>query len=140
MNKIIEWFSKEIILLLSIVFVFIFYYFYNNQAYNHFCDGNYTYQNCAKVVNLIKLFLLITPSILFFSLINFFLSKKVFYSWKKFTFYYILLYLIIILITPWYLGDGFFNIQKFHISYLGAIIYSIISLILITYKSFKKGE
>ncbi len=138
MNKFMEWFTRKKFLISALVLSIVFVFFYTNSAYYSFCDGNYLNESCGSLVKFIKLLFYVFPAIFLFSVISFFVSDKAFFSWRKFTVVFFLIYLAILIVTPWYLGDAFLNLQKAHISYLGLFVYSLISLILIVYKSLKK--
>ena len=133
MNKM----SKKIVLwggFLGSVSFFLFWYLHEKGV----CKTVDIYSSntwCAFATVLSMIFLVI----LFFSAILFFIKKElVFIAWKKFTIIYLFIYLFIVIITPWYAGDGFFSIQKDLIALFISVIYLIISLLLIIYKSLKK--
>ena len=66
-----------------------------------------------------------------------FFMEKIVSLWKKFTLIYLFIYLFIVIITPWYIGDGFMNIQKGTVAIMLSALYFILSLILVLYKSWK---
>jgi hypothetical protein len=75
-----------------------------------------------------------------FSLVIFFLSEKVSKSWQKFTLYFMLASLGIILITPNSShGMDIYPLIKENATIVLSTLYSIISLLLILYKSSKKS-
>ncbi len=94
--------------------------------------------SCINTVNYTTLFFMIGTATLIPSIIVFFIKEEIFKSWKKITRIFIILSLLIILIIPWYLGDGFLHIQKDLIVLFLAILYLIASFVLIIYKSSKK--
>jgi len=82
----------------------------------------------------------LTIPIFVFSVINFFLKKiDILSSWVRFTNYYFIIALIIILLTPTSThGLDFVPFVKETVTIALASTYSIISLFLIIYKSLKK--
>lgn len=97
--------------------------------------GDYEYENLCGLAGLASF---IFFPIFFFSIIFFLINKlETFQSWVKFTTYFFAVNLSIIIITPWYWGDGFMNIQKGTVTISLAVLYFLISLILIAYKSYK---
>ncbi len=104
---------------------------------SEFCKivGEYYYQTTCQLVGDITL---ITFPLFVLSLLFLFFNKEtIFVYWRKFTFIYIFIYLFISIITPWYAGDGFFNIQKEITIVALCVLYFIISIFLIIYKSRK---
>ncbi len=101
--------------------------------------GEYTYQSTCRLVEAITL---ITFPIFVLSLLLLFLKKEeVSETWRKFTTVFFGAYALVVIFTPWYLGDGFMNIQKESVAILGSIFYGAISLILIIKKSIQlRGE
>ena len=81
----------------------------------------------------------LTVPILVFSVITFTLKKSIFLSWARTTNYLFCIFIVIILFTPTSThGLDFFPIVKETVTIVLAILYSVISLVLIIYKSFKK--
>lgn len=101
--------------------------------------GEYEYENICRLSALASL---IFVPILFFALVSFMLEKQeIFASWIKFTAYFFIVNLLLVIVTPWYWGDGFMNIQKETNTIGLAVLYAVISLVLISYKSYKlKGN
>ncbi len=82
-----------------------------------------------------SIFWLFVP-ILIYSLILLIVSKDIFISWFKFTLYFIITSIIIVLFTPTTThGLDFFPIVKETVTIFLASIYSVISIIVITIKS-----
>ena len=85
-----------------------------------------------------SIFWLVVP-ILVFSIITLATRKDTFLSWKKFTNYFFIISVIIVLITPTSThGLDFVPLVKETVTIALASLYSVISLIIIFYKSLKK--
>ncbi|MDP2693239.1 MAG: hypothetical protein Q8O88_06445 [bacterium] len=85
-----------------------------------------------------SIFWLVVP-ILVFSIVTFATKKDTFISWKKITNYFFIISVIIVLITPTSThGLDFVPLVKETVTIVLASLYSIVSLILIFYKSLKK--
>lgn len=85
-----------------------------------------------------SLFWLSAP-ILFFSLINLFFREETFISWSKFTIYYFIISVILVLISPNSThGMDIYPATKENVTIVLSVMYSVFSLVLIAYKSFKK--
>lgn len=85
-----------------------------------------------------SVFWLVIP-IVIFSIITLFTQKNTFLVWKKITNYFFTVSIVIILFTPSSThGLDFLPIVKETVTIVLASLYSIISLGLILYKSFKK--
>ncbi|KND48218.1 MAG: hypothetical protein AB201_01310 [Parcubacteria bacterium C7867-006] len=77
--------------------------------------------------------------IMFFSLFSFFIRYSTFKSWSKFTLFYIVISILIVLISPNSThGMDIYPATKENMTIVLASIYSVVSIILIIYKSFKK--
>jgi hypothetical protein len=73
---------------------------------------------------------------LLFSCILFLVKReKAFASWKRFTSVYFLIYLFFVILVPWNWGDAYLPIYKGTVALGLTILYSLISLILIIFKS-----
>lgn len=139
----LNFFTKNKLILISLIFV-LFYpvsqYLIRNDS--NVCINIGGQERVVYWVTTCHLYMILSFvmfAILFFSIILFFIKKEpIFKTWRSFTFVFFILYFIIILITPWYEGDEFFAITKSLVAIAMTILYSIISLILILYKSFKK--
>jgi hypothetical protein len=132
-----NWFTKKGVFICSIISSLLFIILYFNVPYSFFCKDNRSLLYCGDFFRVLKILFMITPAILFLSIINFFVSDRIFLSWKKFTFIYLLIYLLIIIIAPATGGD-FIKIVKGTLGIFLSIVYFIISLFLILHKSFKK--
>lgn len=81
----------------------------------------------------------LTVPVFITSIITLFLNENVFNVWRRFTNYFLVVAVVIVLITPTSThGLDFFPIIKETVTIALASIYSIISLIIILYKSLKK--
>jgi len=129
------WFTKKHTLISSLIMVFVYIVSYFNRTLN--LPGFYK-DFCCIDDRKLNLFLIFLP-IFIFSLILFGSSELKFEKWKKFTFIYLLAYLLAYLLSPTQ-GEGFIWFQRETISFFGSILYLVISLILIFYKSLKKEK
>jgi hypothetical protein len=79
-------------------------------------------------------------SVFIFSVIAVFIKENAYIAWKKFTKYFLIFSVLVILITPTSThGMDFFPIVKETVTFALALIYAVISLPLIIYKSFKNN-
>ncbi len=136
--KINLYLTKKDILVSSLISTVIFLVIFFNIPYSILCTKNNHLGYCGDIFKFFKILFLIAPPILLFSIINLTLPETIFIAWRKFTTKFSIVYILIILITPWYVGDEFFNIGKSVLAISLSVIYSIISIFLIIYKSIKK--
>ena len=128
-----NWFTKSKMVLGSSVLLLLYFLSYFNQSlslpsyYDNFCCIDDRKFNLFAVS--IPLFI--------FTIIFIIFSEKNLTSWKKFTFIYLFIYLFIYFISPTHRVD-YIWFQRETVSFFGSILYLIISLVLIFYKSFKK--
>lgn len=102
---------------------------------------NINFRDRSITIELSESFFWLTVPILVFSIITLFLKAEVFNSWIKFTKYYFIASVIIILITPTSShGLDFFPIVKETVTIFLSALYSVISLFLIMSKFFKKSN
>lgn len=133
MTNLTNWLTRKKSTFVALIAVFIYFISYFNEAlslplfYDNFCCID------DRRFNLFAIFI----PIFIFTIIFTNLSEIKFTHWKKFTLVYLIVYLIIYFIVPTQ-GDGFVWFQRETISFFGSILYSIISLILVIYKSIKK--
>jgi len=100
---------------------------------------NTNFRGKLLTIALSESFFWLTVPILFFSIVVFSLKESTFKSWTKFTNYFFIISLVIILLTPTSThGLDFVPLVKETVTIFLAILYSIISLVLIIYKSLKK--
>ncbi len=126
------WFTKIKILYVTTLFVVLYFVSYFNSViglplvYKKLC--------CADDKTL-NLFLISLP-IFIFSVASLKLKDKAFVFWRSFTFIFILFYIFLYFIAPTK-GDGFIWIQREAVSFFLTILYTLVSLILIIYKSLR---
>ena|SRR3989344_2446931 len=112
---------------------FFVFYFVNKAD---FCD---LIKNCSRFNEILIIYTLPFISVLIFSLITYRLKELTFSSWKNFSLWAIPFSLILITFLPTRThGLDFVPVTKGTVIFFLTILYSIISLILIVYKSFKK--
>jgi hypothetical protein len=128
--------NKKSFFWMSFILTLISIIFYLNIPYNYLCDKSISW--CGDSLRLLKIFLLIFPTVLLFSIVSIYSKDELYYEWKNFNYYFIPLYLFFLCIFPNYLGDEFLNFQSIHILILFTFIYSISSLYLLVFRSFKK--
>ena len=106
-----------------------------HDQYSCLIVGDYSSEDICRLIGNM---LLISFPAFFFALVSFFMkNENAFESWRKFSFIFIPSSIILVLITPWYLGDGFMNIQKEVVALILSGVYAGTSLVLIAYRSFK---
>jgi len=136
MNKILEWFTLNKILisgLISLPFFFIL------SSRNFVYDTCLTQQSvCYHFLGYLLLISLFFTTILIPVFILFLLKKEVFYFWRKTLVIYLVIYLFIILIIPWRGGDVYLRIEKDMFALYFSILYFIYSIFFIIYHSLKK--
>ncbi len=87
------------------------------------------YSGCYDFFSLIFLFSILFYSFLFYSFIFLFQKNKLrFEKWRKFSFIFLLINTIVIIITPEYWGDEILNIQRSVVVLLLTALHFIISL------------
>ena len=108
-------------------------------AMSDFCYNNGACMNFFRTVHPWDFvdYILFTPPLFLLSLITYKMREEVFAAWMKFTQWWIPLTFIAVLLTPRDSG-GFISVAyKEVLSFFCAVLFLIISLILITYKSYK---
>lgn len=129
MKNILEWFTKSRILVISLVSSVLIFLFLDLANKARSFEQEHLYEGTALIFGIFIPIFLIT-------LISYFLKEKVFTAWRKFTFIYLSIYLLVILVTPSYC-DAYLPICK-QMSFMFLVpIYFVISLILIIYKSIR---
>ena len=127
------WFTKRKTVLISLIFLIVYFVSYFNSSlglpieYKSFCCSD------DRMLNLF--FISIPIFIISFAALG--LKDKTFYVWKGFTFFFILFYISLYFIVPTK-GDGVLWIQRESVSFFLTILYSVVSLGLILYKSLKR--
>ena len=125
--------TKKKVLLLSSALFLAFTVLYTNYLPHTFCLPG---SHCAKLFGLLTIVTLISVSLFPLSIIIFFSNEKIFLIWRKFTFIYFIIYLLGIAISPSE-GDAFFRVEKGTVAIFLVIVYTLISLTLIAYKSYQ---
>ncbi len=130
MNKFIDWFTRKRLLFVSFIFsILIFPAIY-------LADKSKSFRIENIYEGLIYILVFFIP-VLIFTFINMFLKDQTFYSWKRITLIYLLIYSFGVIITPSHC-DTYFRLCKETIFFFLIPLYIIISIILIVYKSLKK--
>lgn len=102
------------------------------------CD-NYS-SNCFDYGYVLMLYSLISIPFILFSIITYKLRQQAFDSWRNFSIIWIPLSFLVISFFPTEThGMDFFPVIKGTVSLFLASVYSIISLLIILFKSFKKN-
>ena len=131
MRKVSNYFNRQKILLMSGVFSVLFLIFLSNDIYFFVYDLQESF-----VLNLFQYLRLITwVALPIFISCLFTWRQGVFNSWKKFTLVYFLIYLFFIILVPWNWGDVFLPVYKGTVALSLSVLYFLISLILIIFKS-----
>src|SRR3989344_4788844 len=110
MNNLVSWFTNKKILFIGLISTIGFFILISKEVLFAICDAHNS--TCTNTVGYFTLILMVGVTVFIPSLITFFIKQKVFDSWRKTLFTYLLIYVLVIIITPWYAGDGFFHIQK----------------------------
>jgi len=136
MDKILNWFSAKKLFLLSSFLTVLFFIFLNKTILLDICSIQKS--SCLQSMNYVLMFLLIFVTILIPNFILIFLNNKIFKYWIKTLFFYLIIYFLIIWITPWNGGDVYFRIEKDIFALYFSVLYFVFSVILILYHSLKK--
>jgi hypothetical protein len=136
MNKFFGWFTKKKIFIISLLGILI-------QGFSRFSIDlgicSYYLSDCGKFSYIIVIFSFIFIPVFIFSLLTLKLKEHIFNFWRNFSIFIILMFFVVINFLPLNThGLDFFPITKGTVMFFFTIIYSIISLILIIYKSLKK--
>ncbi len=134
MKNKLNWLTKKKLFFISFLSTISFLIIIPRDFLYNICSINNRF--CVGIVNYSIILLMIGVSIFFISIIMFFVKKEeIFELWKKTLFIYLFIYLFIAVVTPWYAGDGFLNIQKGVVLLLVSGCYLLFSLFFIIYKS-----
>ncbi len=136
MSKFMEWFTKGRVLCVS------FLIFLSNMVAMFSVDlgicFNYS-SKCYNTSDLIISYTYIFIAVFVFSIITSKLKEATFQNWRDFSFFAVFLFLVFISFLPTRThGLDFVPLTKGIVAFFLTILYSIISLILIVYKSLKK--
>lgn len=135
MNKFLEWFTKRSLMFFSFSFVIIFFILYYINILSSCRHEKY----CSSITELTVVYLLPFVFVFIFSLVTFKLKEVVFNSWRNFSIWAVPIIIIIVTFFPTRIsGFDIVSVTKGLVMFFLTILYSIISFILIFYKSFKK--
>ena len=131
--------TKKIVLGVSFIGVLAFIILWNLQINfrwdPRYCDFiNSQFTACLGIFTLDLLFVFFP--LFFFSIVVCFMRDEIYIYLKKFTLLYFFIYFLIILFSSWK-QDSYLAVDKMAMAFYLTIIYTTISLILITYKSIK---
>ena len=101
--------------------------FYPNDLKHTVCGSGDV--DCRRIFNLIRIIFLLGPALLVTSLASLKTSSIAFESWKKTTLYFIPIYVIIILLMPWSVGDEIAGFTKGMLGLVLCIGYAFSSVI-----------
>lgn len=131
-----NWFNAKKLFLLSSVLTVLFFVLLNKTILLDICSIQKS--SCLQSMNYVLMFLLIFVTIVIPNFILLFLNNQIFKYWIKTLFFYLIIYVLIILITPWSGGDVYFRIEKDIFALYFSVIYFVFSIIMILYHSLKK--
>lgn len=95
--------------------------------------------SCNKNSELVAVYTMLFISMFLFSLLTFKLKQETYNAWRNFSFFYLLVFLILLSFIPMRThGLDYLPITKGLVSFLLSIIYSIVSLFIVIYHSIKK--
>lgn len=135
-NNFINKLTKRRILLISLVCTLIFPLAFFRDFERWVCQKS---DICFGIYNYFYISVIFFVSVFVPVLITFLLKQSTFESWRKFTFtYYFIIYLLVALFLPWDSIDNFFPIEKDIVALFLAILYNVVSVFFIIYKSLKK--
>lgn len=133
MNKILNWFTLNKIMLFSSIMLFFYLISLGYKTLNLPSD----YINfCCLDDRKLNLFLISIP-LFIFTAISFHTKQNTFNVWRKNTLFYIIIYLFLYFIVPTQ-SNGYIWLQRETVSFFGSIFYFIFSLFIIISQSLKK--
>lgn len=136
MNEILYWFNKKKFLGLSFFGFFIFLFSYILLTNSDFC---FYKESCYIITESFAVYTMLFISMFLFSLLTFKLKQETYNAWRNFSFFYLLVFLILLSFIPMRThGLDYLPITKGLVSFLLSIIYSIVSLFIVIYHSIKK--
>lgn len=135
MNKILEWFTRKRIFIISFI-IFIINIIANYSVELGIC---FNYPNkCNNNAELVIIYSFIFIFIFIFSVITYYLNKSIFIYWRNFSIFWVLFSLIIISFLPNNThGLDYLPITKGSVIIFFSILYSIISILVIIYHFIK---
>lgn len=105
----------------------------SNLIKNALCEDSLY---CYKSFSLLFFFSILSFSFFVFSFIFLFIkNKQKFENWKRFSLYYYIVYIVIVSIFPWYIGDGFMHFQKSQVAIVLVSIHILWSFVLLIRKT-----
>lgn len=119
--------SKKTFLIVSVFLVLALLVFVPNDLKYSYCG--YDRFECWKIFNLIKIIFFFGPALLISSFVIFRSSESIFHKWKKFTLFFIPVYLAIVILMPWSVGDEIAGFTKGMVALVLSILYLASSLI-----------
>ena len=135
MVNLMNFFTRRYFLVGSVIMVVVYIVSYFNRTLNL---PSFYRDFCCVDDRKLNLFLIFIP-VFIFSVISFKLDELTFKKLERFTFIYVFFYILLYLMSPTQ-GDGYLWFQRESISLFGSIVYSVISFILIFYKSLNKEQ
>ncbi len=139
MNKLLNWFSRKKLLLISFLSTVgflvlfprkVFYTIYNTHCFI-----------CIDSVKYLQLIFMAWIPVFVLSILFLFVKKEIFEEWKKSLFIYSFIYLLSIAIIPWDVHDALLSINfKVVVAMILSVLYFFVSLGKIIYQSLKKNE
>ena len=124
-----NWIKEKKIKLLSVfsIITISFYIVFEKKIGKILCLKDIGF--CPDLNDLYLLIMILyIPALLIFGTI-FITNQTSFEAWKKFSFFYFFIFVFTILVTPWYSGDGFLNIQKGDVAIALSVLYLFLSLL-----------
>ncbi|MFA5997739.1 MAG: hypothetical protein WC791_04640 [Candidatus Paceibacterota bacterium] len=145
MEKALNWFTQKKTFFISIIFAFLYplsrYLIKTDSGLCLNIGQNERFAYWVTTCNFATVISFFAIGVALASLLFFALKKQaIFIVWKKFTFIYLFIYLFIVIVTPWYEGDGFLAIGKDLVGIALTFLYVIISVYIILNKSLKKNS
>ncbi|OGI65644.1 hypothetical protein A3A95_01645 [Candidatus Nomurabacteria bacterium RIFCSPLOWO2_01_FULL_39_18] len=138
MSNLINWFTRKKLFVISFLGAVVF-FVGNFVDISIPVDVCYQEGFCGDISEALMVYFLIFLPFFIFSLITTKLKDSIFFTWRNFSLWALPISFLFISFFPTFThGMDFLPIIKGTVSYTLAIVYSIISLILIIYKSLKK--
>lgn len=125
--------TKKQTFVFSTIAVVIFGILYTNYLPHTYCPA-VSVSYCADYFKIGKIAFLISIALLPMTILASLSQERVFLLWRKFTFIYLVIYLVSVLISPSSGGD-FIKIEKGTVAIFLSILYVVLSISTILYKS-----
>ncbi len=97
-------------------------------------------EDCITLLHLFFLHFLPIISLFLLSLITYKMREKVYQAWLHFSYFWVPLSIILVVLAPEYDTDWMFPITKGSVAFYFSVLYIIISLLLIGYKYLPPAE